>query len=66
MTFKIRGGFNTHKAPLNRFAQPSWVETGVDPKEIFKKLTAINLTAFCDQCTPMQGVVIADNIVFEK
>jgi hypothetical protein len=29
-------------------------------------LTAINLTTFCDQCTPMQGMVIADNIVFEK
>jgi hypothetical protein len=66
MTFKVREGFNTYKAPLKAFAQPSWVETRVDPKDIFKKLTAINLTAFCDQCTPMQGMVIVDNVVFEK
>ena len=66
MTFKVRDGFNTYKVPLKGFAQPSWVETRVDPKDIFKKLTAISLTAFCDQCTPMQGMVIVDNIVFEK
>jgi hypothetical protein len=67
MTFKVREGFNTYKAPLKGFTQPAWVtDTRVDPKDIFRKLTAINITTFCDQCTPMQGMVIVDNIVFEK
>jgi hypothetical protein len=66
MTFKVREGFNTYKVPLKGFAQPSWVETRVDPKDIFKKLTSINVSAFCDQCTPMQGMVIIDNVAFEK
>jgi hypothetical protein len=67
MTFKVREGFNTYKAPLKGFTQPAWVtDTRVDPKDIFRKLTAINITTFCEQCTPMQGMVIVDNIVFEK
>jgi hypothetical protein len=67
MTFKVREGFNTYKVPLKGFSQPAWVtDTRIDPKDIFKKLTAITLSAFCDQCTPMQGMVIVDNIVFEK
>ena len=67
MMLKAREGFNTYKAPLKGFAQPAWVtDTRIDPKEIFRKLTAINITAFCDQCTPMQGMVIVDNVVFEK
>jgi hypothetical protein len=67
MTFKVLEGFNTYKAPLKGFAQPAWVtDTSIDPKEIFRKLTAINITTFCDQCTPMQGMVIVDNVVFEK
>jgi hypothetical protein len=31
------------------------------------RITSINLTAFCDQCEAnKQGMVIVDNIVFEK
>ena len=54
--------------PLTAFTQPAWVtHRRVDPKDIFKKLTSINLTAFCDQCTAnKQGMVIVDNMVFEK
>ena len=68
MTFKVRPGLNTYKVPLTAFAQPAWVtDRRVDPKDIFEKLTSINLTAFCDQCeTNMQGMVIVDNVVFEK
>jgi hypothetical protein len=66
MTFKVREGFNTYKVPLKGFSQPSWVDTRIDPKDLFKKLTAINISAFCDQCTPMQGMVIIDNVAFEK
>jgi hypothetical protein len=66
MTFKVREGFNTYKAPLKAFTQPSWVETHIDPKDLFKKLTSINLQVFCDECRPMQGMVVVDNMVFEK
>lgn len=67
MTFKVRPGFNTYQVPLKGFAQPSWVNVRIDPKDIFKQLTSINLTAFCDQCDMnKQGMVIVDNMVFEK
>ena len=67
MTFKVRPGFNTYRVPLKGFAQPAWANVRVDPKEIFKELTSISLTAFCDQCEMnKQGMVIVDNVVFEK
>ena len=67
-TFKVLPGFNTYKVPLSGFQQPDWVKDHrIDPKDILKKLTSINLTAFCDQCEAnRQGMVIVDNIVFEK
>jgi hypothetical protein len=67
MTFKVRPGFNTYKVPLKGFTQPAWATIRIDPKEIFKSLTSIKLTAFCDQCERNQeGVVIVDNLIFEK
>jgi hypothetical protein len=68
MTFKVRSGLNTYKVPLTAFTQPAWVtDRRVDPKDILKKLTSVNLTAFCDQCeSRKQGMVIVDNLVFEK
>jgi hypothetical protein len=68
MTFKVRQGLNTYKVPLTGFAQPAWVtDRRVDPKDIFKRLTSINVTAFCDQCeVNKQGMVIVDNVMFEK
>ena len=67
MTFKVRPGLNTYQVPLKGFTQPSWAELRVDPKDIFKALTSINLTAFCDQCDAnKQGMVIIDNVIFEK
>lgn len=65
-SFKLKPGFNTYKIPLSTFAQPSWVENKVGTKDVLKKLTAINLSAFCDACTPVQGTVVVDNITFEK
>jgi hypothetical protein len=39
----------------------------VDAKEILQRLTSINVTAFCDQCEAnKQGMVVVDNLVFEK
>ena len=67
MTFKVRQGFNTYKVPLSGFTQPAWAAVRVDPKNIFKELTSINLIAFCDQCDfGKQGMVIVDNVMFEK
>lgn len=68
MTFKVRPGFNTYQVPLKGFTQPGWAkDVRVDPKEIFKALTSINLSAFCDQCElNKQGMVIVDNMIFEK
>ena len=67
MNFKVRPGFNTYRVPLKGFTQPAWANVRVDPKDIFKKLTSITLTAFCDQCQLNQtGMVIVDNMVFEK
>jgi hypothetical protein len=31
-----------------------------------KKLTAISISVYCNQCTPQQGMVAVDNLVFEK
>jgi hypothetical protein len=68
MTFEAKAGLNTYRVPMSGFTQPSWVkDLRVDPKDVFKKLTSIVLIAFCDQCDqPRQGMIIVDNIVFEK
>jgi hypothetical protein len=67
MTFKVRPGFNTYQVPLKGFVLPAWANVRVDPKDIFKELTSINLTAFCDQCDlNKDGMVIVDNLMFEK
>lgn len=67
MTFKVRPGLNTYQVPLKGFTQPAWANPRVDPKEIFKALTSINISAFCDQCDlNKQGMVIVDNVLFEK
>lgn len=67
-TFKLKEGFNTYKVPLKAFAQPSWVQDArIDPKEILQKLTSITLSVYCEQiCRPDKGMVIVDNLVFEK
>jgi hypothetical protein len=65
-SFKLKPGFNTYKIPLNTLAQPSWADNKVDTKDVLKKLTGISLVAFCENCTPIQGTVVVDNIVFEK
>lgn len=66
MAFKVKPGINTYLIPLKSLSQPSWVETKVDTKLVLKKLTAVSISAFCNQCTPQQGVVAVDNLVFQK
>ena len=67
MTFEVKPGFNTYRVPLSGFTQPQWADVRVDPKDVFKRLTSIALTAFCDQCEQSkQGIIVVDNVVFEK
>lgn len=67
VTFLPKQGLNTYRIPLKTFAQPSWVsDTRIDPKDLFKKLTAVNISAYCDECRPATGMVVVDNVVFEK
>lgn len=62
---RLKSGLNTYVIPLKGLQQPSWAEK-VDPKEVLKKLTAISVSAYCNQCTPQHGMVLVDNIVFQK
>jgi hypothetical protein len=66
MSIRIKPGLNTYLIPLKSLNQPSWVQTKVDTKEVLKKLTAVTISAFCNQCTPIKGTVIVDNLVFQK
>ena len=65
LPIRLKSGLNTYVIPLKGLAQPSWAEK-VDPKEVLKKLTAISISAYCNQCTPQQGMVLVDNLVFQK
>jgi hypothetical protein len=66
-TFKVTQGFNTYKIPLKSLLQPQWAQPRVSAKDVLSKLTAVGITAYCDQqCRPAQGTIIVDNIVFEK
>lgn len=57
-------GFNTYKIPLKSLAQPSWMETKVDTKEVLRKLTSVQISVYCDQCIPTNGMVVIDNVIF--
>ena len=66
LPIRIKQGLNTYVIPLKGLTQPSWVQDRVDPKEVLKKLTAISISAYCEQCTPHNGMVLVDNVVFQK
>ena len=65
-TFKVRPGLNTYEVPLSSLVQPGWVDIKVDPKKVLQKLTGLNITAYCEPCLPKQGMLIVDNVAFEK
>ena len=65
-TFKVTPGFNTYRVPLKSLLQPEWAQPRISAKDVLKKLTAVAVTAYCNQCTPANGTVVIDNIVFEK
>ena len=65
LPIRLKSGLNTYIIPLKGVTQPSWAEK-VDTKEVLRKLTAISISAYCNQCTPQQGMVLVDNLVFQK
>ena len=65
LPIRLKPGLNTYVIPLKGVTQPSWAEK-VDTKEVLRKLTAISISAYCNQCTPQQGMVLVDNMVFQK
>jgi hypothetical protein len=65
LPIRIKSGLNTYVIPLKGVTQPSWAEK-VDTKDVLRKLTAVSISAYCNQCTPQQGMVLVDNVVFQK
>jgi len=63
---KIRPGLNTYEIPLKSLTQPSWVQDKVDTKEVLRKLTAVSISAYCNECQPQRGTVVVDNLMFKK
>ena len=64
--FQIKPGFNTYQVAFSQLTQSQWADTRVATKDILKKLTAVNVWIYCQQCTPMSGKVVMDNVVFTK
>jgi hypothetical protein len=65
LPIRLKPGLNTYVIPLKGVTQPSWAEK-VDTKEVLKKLTAISVSAYCNQCIPASGMVLVDNLIFQK
>jgi hypothetical protein len=66
LPIRLKPGLNTYLIPLKGLSQPSWVQDRVDTREVLKKLTAVSISAYCNQCTPQNGMVLVDNLVFQK
>jgi len=66
LAIHIKPGLNTYVIPLKSLSQPSWTQERIDPKDVLKKLTAVSISAYCNQCTPQTGMILVDNLVFEK
>jgi hypothetical protein len=64
--FHTKPGFNTYKVKLSEAIQPTWVETKSNPTDVLKQLTSVNVLAVCDDCRGQKGLVVLDNLVFEK
>ena len=66
LPIRLKPGLNTYLIPLKGLTQPSWQQERIDTKELLKKLTAISISTYCNQCTPQLGTVVVDNLVFQK
>jgi hypothetical protein len=65
-TFKVKQGFNTYQVPLKSLTQPPWAEVRVSPKDVLKRLTSVNVVAYCERCTPVKGTVVIDDLAFQN
>jgi hypothetical protein len=63
---RLKPGLNTYLIPMKSLLQPSWVDHRVDNKDVLRKLTAVSISVYCNQCTPQHGLVAVDNLVFQK
>ena len=66
MNFPVKPGFNTYRIPLEKLSQPGYAEVKVKVKDLLKKLTAVNLSVYCDQCTTTKGTLVVDNMIFQN
>jgi hypothetical protein len=66
MSFKVSKGFNTYKVALGSLTQPPHAEPRVNPKDLLKKLTQVNIGVACSQCVPTSGTVVIDNLIFQN
>jgi hypothetical protein len=64
--FKLSSGFNTYRLPLKNLVQDPWAPEKVNSKDVLKKLTAVNINVSCNQCTPINGVIVVDNLIFQN
>ena len=64
--FRTKPGMNAYKIKLNDAAQPDWVDPKVNPTDVLKRLTSVNVVVNCDDCREQKGLVAIDNLVFEK
>jgi hypothetical protein len=64
--FKLSAnGFNTYKIPLKSLSQPPYAPDRVDAKEVLKKLTEVQISVYCENgCSPINGTVVIDNVIF--
>ena len=63
---KLKPGLNTYLIPIKKLQQPGWQQQRVSTIDVLKGLTAVTISAYCEQCTPKSGTVAVDNLVFQK
>jgi hypothetical protein len=67
MSFRVQPGMHPYKIALKNLSQPSWVQTRLSIEQVLKKLTAVSVTAFCDQgCANVHGTMVIQDVVFQK
>jgi hypothetical protein len=65
MTFQLQPGLNTYRIKLDKLKQPSWAQQ-INRNDVYKNLTSISLTAYCENCVATKGLVVVDNVKFEN
>jgi hypothetical protein len=66
VTFRVSPGFNNYKLKLDSFIQPTWATPLDFRKNVLKFLTSVTVGVFCEKCKSESGMLVVDNIAFEK